>query len=96
MIVLVLLIIGLAIDVWHLLVALWPFLVMAIVLWLLCWAIVLPVRNARLRDARDRLRHERAQREIDRIAFETRRAMYDAALQHGDVIESTAVEVMDT
>jgi hypothetical protein len=93
MIVLVLLIVGLAIDVWHLLVTLWPFLVVVVVLWLLCWLVVLPVRNARLRDARDRLRHERAQREIDRIAFEARREMYDAALRHGDVIEGTAVEV---
>jgi hypothetical protein len=95
MVILVLLIVGLAIDLWHLLVDLWPFVAVVAVLGLLFRWIVLPVRDAQLRDARDRLRHERAQREIDRIAIETRRAMYDAALRHGDVIEGTAVEVKD-
>jgi hypothetical protein len=93
MIVLVLLIIGLLIDLWHLLAGLWPVVVVVTVLWLLCRWIILPVRDARLRDARERLRHEQARREIDRIAIETRRAMLDAALRHGDVIEGTAVEV---
>jgi len=41
----------------------------------------------------DRLRHETARREIDRIALEASRAMYEAALNHREVIEGTAVEV---
>jgi hypothetical protein len=93
MIVLVLLIVGLLIDIWHLLIDLWPFVTVAAVLWLLCWWVVLPTRDTRRQEARDRLRHERAWREIDRIALETSRAMYDAALRHGDVIEGTAIEV---
>ena len=95
MVILVLLIVGLAIDLWHLLIDLWPFVVAMAVLGLLFRWIVLPARDARLQEARDHLRHERARREIDRITIETRRAMYDAALRHGDVIEGTAVEVSD-
>lgn len=95
MVVLVLLIIGLLIDLWHLLIGLWPIVVVAAVLWLLWRHVVLPLVEVRAHAARDRLRHERARREIDRIAIETRRAMYDAALDHGDVIEGTAVEVKD-
>jgi hypothetical protein len=95
MVILVLLIIGLAIDLWHLLVELWPFVVVVAALGLFFRWIVLPARDARLREARDHLRHQRARREIDRITIETRRAMYDSALHHGDVIEGTAVEVSD-
>jgi hypothetical protein len=95
MVFLVLLIVGLAIDVWHLLVGLWPLLVVVVALSLLCRWVVLPTRDARVQDARDRLRHERARREIDRIALEAERAMYVAAEARGDVIEGTAVEVTD-
>jgi hypothetical protein len=95
MVVLVLLIVGLAIERWHVLSSLWPLLTAVTVGYGVCrW--LAPLRPApRPRDACDRLRHERARQEIDRIALQTRRGMYDAALRHGDVIEGTAIEVKD-
>jgi hypothetical protein len=93
MVVLVLLIIGLAIDLWHLLSGLWPLLLVVAMLWLLWRLLALPLMEARAHAARDRLRHERARQEIDRIALETSRAMYAAATHSGDVIEGTATEV---
>jgi hypothetical protein len=95
MIVLVLLLVGLAIELWHLLSGLWPLLLAVLGLYGFCRWLVATHLHARRKAARDRLRHERARREIDRIAGETRREMYDAALRHGEVIESTAVEVQD-
>lgn len=71
---------------WHLVIA-------ALVLYLVWrWGIE-PWREARVLEAHDRLRHARACREIDRITFETARAMHEAAEMSGDIIESTAVEV---
>jgi hypothetical protein len=93
MVVLVLLIVGLAIDLWHLLSGLWPLLLVVAMLWLLWRLVVLPLMDARAHAARDRLRHERARREIDRIALETTRAMYAAATRSGEVIEGTATKV---
>jgi hypothetical protein len=93
MVVLVLLIVGLAIDLWHLLSGLWPLLLVVAMLWLLWRRLALPLIEARAHAARDRLRHERARREIDRIALETSRAMYDAATRGGEVIKGTATEV---
>jgi len=93
MTVLVLLIIGLAIELWHLLSSLWPLLLAVLAFYGFCRWLVAALLHARREAARDRLRNERARREIDRIALETRRAMYDAALRHGQVIEGTAVEV---
>ena len=55
--------------------------------------VLLPKLEAEARAAREQLRHERARRDIDRIALETSRAMYEAALTPGEVIEGTAVEV---
>jgi hypothetical protein len=62
-------------------------------LWLLWRLLALPLIEARAHVARDRLRHEQARREIDRIALETTRAMYAAATRGGEVIEGTATEV---
>lgn len=93
MVVLVLLIVGLAIDLWHLLSGLWPLLLVVAMLWLLWRLVVLPLVEARAHAARDRLRYERARQEIDRIALETTRAMYAAATRGGEVIEETATEV---
>lgn len=93
MVVLVLLIVGLAIDLWHLLSGVWPLLLVVAMLWLLWRHLALPLMEARAHAARDRLRHERARREIDRIALETTRAMYAAANRGGEVIEGTASEV---
>lgn len=53
-----------------------------------------PWRQARAWEAHDRLRHARARSEIDRITFETARAMHQAAAYaSGKVIDSTAIEV---
>jgi hypothetical protein len=75
--------------------ALWPLLVAVLTCYGLCRWLVAPLWGASREAARDRLRHERARREIDRIALETRRAMYEAARDYGRVIEGTAVEVRD-
>jgi uncharacterized membrane protein len=75
--------------------ALWPLLVAAVVLagaWML---IVVPWLDRRAAEARERLRHERARAEIDRIALRTQREMYEAARRYGRVIDATAVEVSD-
>jgi hypothetical protein len=93
MVVLVLLIVGLAINLWHLLSGLWPLLLVVAMLWLFWRIVALPLMEARAHAARDRLRHERARREIDRIALETSRAMYAAATRGGEAIEGTATEV---
>jgi hypothetical protein len=71
-----------------LLVKFWYFVIAALVLYLAWrWGIG-PWREARAMEARDRLRHARARREIDEITFATARAMYDAAARaNGDVIE---------
>lgn len=44
-------------------------------------------------EARERLRHERARREIDRIALAATQAMCEAARSDSEVIEGTAVEI---
>jgi hypothetical protein len=84
---LLLMLVMLLVQYWHLVVG-------ALVLYLVWrWGID-PWQQTRAREAHDRLRHARARREIDRIAFETARAMHEAAARaSGDVIESTAVEV---
>jgi hypothetical protein len=88
-----LLLIGLFIELWELARELWPLLLAACVLYLIWRWVVLPAWDKRAREVREQMRHERARREIDRIAIETSRAMYDAACSHDDVIEGTAVEV---
>jgi hypothetical protein len=87
------LLIGLLIVLWHLVVSVWPLLLVAGVVYAGWRWLVLAAGDARAREVRDQLRHEQARREIDRIALEATRAMYDAALSHGEVIEGTAVEV---
>lgn len=71
----------------------WPFLLAAALAFMLWRFVFVPVREARERELRDRVRHERARREIDRIAAETTRAMYAATAQPGEVIEGYAEEV---
>jgi hypothetical protein len=95
MIVLVLLIVGLAIELWQALSSAWPVLLAVLALYGGCRWLVASHLHTRREVERDRLRHERARREIDRIATETRREMYEAALRHGDVIEGTAIEVKE-
>jgi hypothetical protein len=56
-----------------------------------CWAAAVS-RGYRVAQA-DRLRHEWARREMDRIALESSRAMVDAALSHEEVINGTATEL---
>ncbi len=58
---------------------LWPFLLAALVLAFLWCFVVMPLREAEEREARDRLRHARARQEIDRIAAATAQAMVEAA-----------------
>ena len=83
---LLLMLVMLIVKYWHLVVG-------ALVLYLVWrWGIE-PWREARVREAHDRLRHVRARRKIDRITFETTRAIHEAAARaNGDVIESTAIE----
>jgi hypothetical protein len=71
----------------------WPFLLAGLVGYLLWCLVFVPAREARERELRDRVRHERARQEIDRIAAETTRAMYAATAQPGEVIEGYAEEV---
>ncbi|MBA3809896.1 MAG: hypothetical protein H0X28_16105 [Solirubrobacterales bacterium] len=91
---LVMVLVGLLIELVELLAPYWP-LILAVTAVYGVWRwIIFPAREARAIEVRDRLRHERARREIDRITLETSRAMCEAARNHGDVIEGTAVEVM--
>ena len=87
-----LLLIGLFIELWELVRDLWPLLLAAFGLYLIWRWVVRPAWEVRAREVRDCLRHERARREIDRIALEASRAMYVAS-SNGDVIEGTAVEL---
>jgi hypothetical protein len=84
-----LLIIGLLIL---LVVKAWPFLLAGVLVFVLWRFVFLPAREARERELRNRLRHERARREIDRIASEATRAMYAAASRSGEIIEGHAEE----
>jgi hypothetical protein len=72
----------------------WPFVAAVVVLYGVWRFGVEPYREARARQARERLRHARARQEIDDIAIATARAMYEAAPStHSDVIEGSAIEV---
>lgn len=88
-----LLLVGLLIVLVELLAALWPLLLVAAVGFVFGCLLVRPRSAAAQREAREALRHERARREIDRIALETSRAMYEAASARADAIEGTAVEI---
>lgn len=55
--------------------------------------VVMPRREYEAREAQDRLRHERARYEIDQIALQTTRAMYQAARNDPGIIEGTADEL---
>ncbi len=92
MVILVLLVIGLAIELWHLLSELWPLVIVAAVLYVLV-RFVAGRWYASTAETRNHLRHEQARRDIDRIAAETELAMHRAAARHGEVIEGAAVEV---
>jgi hypothetical protein len=72
---------------------LWPLVLAGLALLLLWWFVIGPLRDARAREVRDHMRHEQARREIDRIAAETTRAMYQAASATGEVIDGSAMEV---
>jgi hypothetical protein len=82
----ILLIIMLLIQYWYVVVG-------TAVLCALWHMIVVPLRERQAELARDRLRHEHARREIDRIAIATTQAMCEAARGEPEVIESTAIEV---
>jgi hypothetical protein len=88
-----LLVIGLLAMFIEQLVAFWPILLFVVMVFAFQWWMGRPVSAAAEREAREALRHQQARREIDRIALETSRAMYEAALTHSDVIEGTAVEL---
>ncbi len=92
MVILVLLIIGLAVELWHLLAELWPLVIVAAALYVVARLAAYHWR-ASAAEARDRLRHERARRDIDHIAAATELAMYQAAAHRSEVIEGTAIEV---
>lgn len=87
-----LLLIGLLIDLYELLVSIWPFLVAGVALVALWGWVALPLLEYRAREARDGLRHERARQEISAIERTAVRAMFDAA-QAGEAIEGTATDI---
>jgi hypothetical protein len=74
---------------------LWPVLLAVAVLGGLWALVVVPWQDRRALELRDRIRHERARTEIDRIALRAQREMYESARRHGALIEGTAVEVSD-
>jgi hypothetical protein len=81
----VLILIGFVITYWYLVVA-------ALALYG-CGCVAATVgRRHRLAQA-DRLRHAWAREEIDQIALDASRAMFDAALGHGEVIDGTSTEL---
>ena len=71
----------------------WYVVVGGVALYALWCLVVAPLREYVAREARDRLRHERARYEIDQIALETTGAMYQAARNAAGVIEGTAEEL---
>lgn len=57
------------------------------------WHLVIaPLGERQAELARDRVRHEQARREIDRIAMVTTQAMFEAARNSANVIDSTVEE----
>jgi hypothetical protein len=54
--------------------------------------VVVPLRERQAELAQDRLRHEHARREINRIAMATTQAMFEAARNEPNVIDSTVEE----
>lgn len=87
-----LLILGLIILFLEALAPWWPWLLALALIVAVWWLVGRLWRDARAAE-RDRLRHEAARREIDRIALATQRQMFEAARSHGEVIEGTAVEI---
>lgn len=87
--------VGLLIIVWELLTEIWPLLLSGLAMCLLARWVAIPVALAAATDARDRLRHERARRQIDRIASQTSRTMLDAALARAEVVERRAMKIRD-
>jgi hypothetical protein len=71
----------------------WYVFVGGVALYALWHLVVMPLREYEAREARDRLRHERARYEIDQIALQTTRAMYQAARNDPGIIEGTAEEL---
>ncbi|HTA34495.1 MAG TPA: hypothetical protein VK721_13840 [Solirubrobacteraceae bacterium] len=69
-----------------------PFLLVPLALWLLWVLLISPRNDQRALEAHDRLRHERAQREIHAIERAAIHAMFNAA-QTGEVIDGTGAEV---
>jgi cbb3-type cytochrome oxidase subunit 3 len=88
-----LLLVGLLIEFAEVVAVFWPVLLFLVVFYACWYWACRPVSVRAEREAREALRHEQARREIDRIALETSRAMYEAAIQHADVIEGTTVEI---
>jgi hypothetical protein len=54
--------------------------------------VVVPLRERQADLARDRLRHEQARRDIDRIAIATTQAMCEAARGGPEVVDGTVEE----
>ncbi len=90
---LLLMIVELLIKAGRLVVEVWPF-VLAVVLLVGLWRLgVAPWLSERARERQDWRRQMRAREEIDRVALETRLAMYEAA-RNGDVIEGSCTAVV--
>jgi hypothetical protein len=87
-----LLLIGLLIELFELLVSIWPYLAAGVALVAVWCLLVAPLLEYRAREARDRLRHVRARQEISAIEHAAIRAMFEMA-RNADVIEGTATEI---
>jgi hypothetical protein len=84
---LVLMVVNLIVKFWHLV-------VVALVVYAGWHWVIGPWREVCAWEARNRLSHARARREIDAIALATARAMYEAAATaDAAIIDGTAVEV---
>jgi hypothetical protein len=71
---------------------LWPFLLAAAAGAALWFFLIAPARERAAFERRDRLRHELARREIDRIAVEASRAMVRAASRAPGVVDAEVID----
>jgi hypothetical protein len=87
-----LLLVGLLIELVEALAPIWPFLAGGLGVVLLWFWVIVPLLEYRAREARDRLRHERARQQISVTENAAMRAMFNVA-EASDVTEGTATEL---
>lgn len=86
------LLVGLLIEAWELLTEVLPLLLAAAGLYVALRWLLVPLAYARASEVRDRLRHQRARRELDWIALQASRAMYEAALARSNPVTGGSAE----